>query len=221
MNQKDVEKKIRDLLKEEGNTEKLKELLPVWRETYKLAMELSGKSFLHLAIFFLFFSLIDMAEVTKASLFDIEFKTLSIPYGILFTLSIITYYRLILLVCFAQTIEEAIRETYYQCYESFQTEGLSDLAVYPSLVQIEKAFENLEDNQSGFFARLAFASMLIESLALIIIPLFGFIWASYALIRSTLISDLWSISIVCVSWLVIFRALLLAIQSLRYAGSAT
>jgi len=216
MSQKSIEAKFRDLLNEKENVEKLKELLPHWREAYKLTMELAEKSFVQLAFFFLFFALIDKAAVTKASLFGIEFNSLSIPYAILFVLCIITFYRLISLACFAQIAEEAVRQVYFHLYVKYSTTGLCDLTVYPSLPQIENTFGNLEDEVGGFFAQLASWSAIIEGLAIIIILLIALSWAPYAVIRGDLISNTWTISIVSISWLLIFRALLLGIQTLRY-----
>jgi cytochrome bd-type quinol oxidase subunit 2 len=213
--------RIRGILSEGHDMEKLAEMLPIWRESYKLTMELAGKSFLQLVFFFLLFALIDRAEVTKASLFGIEFNNLSAPYAILFSLSVIIFYRLVSLVCFAQLTEDAIREAYYQCYKKFQINGLTELTIYPSLPQIESTFENLEHNKRSLFAKTAFVFMLFESSALVIIPLLGFLWASYALIRSSLIDNVLSISVVSVAWLVILRALVLSAHVLRFAGRAT
>lgn len=221
MSQRNIGEKISKVLKEKENSERLKEFLPVWREAYKLSMELAEKSVVQLVFFFLFFALIDVAAVTKASLFGIEFNSLSIPYVILFVLSVATFYRLMLLACFAQVIEEAIRKAYVNLYRDFQSEGLSDLAAYPSLPQIENTFANLEDNEQSFFARLSQASMVVQALALPVISLVGLTWASYALIRGTVISNYWAIPIVCISWLVILRALLVGIHAIRYALEAS
>ncbi len=195
--------------------------MPLWRETYKLSIKLSmqnaEKIFTQFAFFMLLFFLINSAEITKASLFGLEFKSLSLPYIFLFFLSSLNFYRFSSVLCFAQVVEEAIRKTYVKLFKDFQYSGLTDLASYPSIPQIENCFSNLEDDKDSFFQKYVGSSFLAfrySILSLIILALFGS--ASYCLWRSTLVNHLWAIPLICISWILILRSYILFIQVHRH-----
>ncbi len=212
-----IGKKIENIIHvDKENLEKLKEMLPIWRESYKLSMENAEKSFVQLIFFFLFFFLINAAEVTEVNLFGIKFNSLSVPYALLFILSAITFYRFVSISCFAQLIEEAIRHANYQIFQDFQKKGLMDLGNYSSVPQIENCFANLEDKKSSCFTRIGNLFVIAQSLVLGVFPLLALISASYALIKSEFIGNSWSIVLICISWIFILRALILIVQWLRY-----
>ena len=152
MSQKGTEQKIREILESKEEIDKLHDILPLWRESYKQAMESSEKSFTQMIFFFL----IDKAALTKVSFFGLELTDWSIPYALVYGLCFMTFYRFVTLGSFAQMTEEAIREGNNQIYEKFSTENLMEFTVYPSLPQIENTLSNIEDDRGGFFTRRVF-----------------------------------------------------------------
>lgn len=218
MAQRSIQRKINNITSiSEENVEKLKELVQIWRETYKISMENAEKIFVQLIFFLLFFLLINSAEVTKASLFGLEFKSLSLPYALLYFLSAITFYRFTSILCFAQVVEEGIRSAYTKLFTDFQYSGLTDLGGYPSIPQIETCFANLEDESSSFFVKYIGNIFVVgQSVILVLAVLILLVLNSYFLLRSTLVSDSWAILLICISWFFILRSLILLVQMFRH-----
>ena len=185
MAQRSIEQTIRGILEQnKDDAVILKDMLPLWQESYKASSEETEKNLLRFLFFFFLFAMIDSAQLSKISVFGVDFQTAGIPMLVTYVTCVLLYYRCMSLFFFSQIVEEAIREANYQFFKAFQLAGLCDLSVYPSVPQIENTLANLEEDKNSFPARLASAWTMGETIVIVFAPLLAMIWASYALVRS-------------------------------------
>ena len=159
--------------------------------------------------------MIELAQLSKLSVFGIELKTGGIPLIVVYLTCTFLYYRFMSLFVFYETVEEALREGYYQCFYEYHSTGLTDLTIYPSLDQIENAFVNLEEDEKSFMYRILARFQTTLTWCLMVGPLVATLWASYVLIRSPVTNAYLSIPAVCVSSVILIRAAIFIVQQNR------
>ena len=203
-----INTKVEELLAgTDNNLEIGKEIARLWRENYKATYELAQKNSLTLATLALTFSLFATASIgTETSLFGMKFDSMDTPLIILYPTCSYLFYRVLSLFAFAQLAAEALRATETYMWKSWQEKGLVDLADFPSVLQIENTFHNVDS--TGPLRLVAMWSARIILLFALVAALCWFCWGAYILVTRESITHVLSIPLVVVAVLFIVRALL-------------
>jgi hypothetical protein len=114
----------------------LKEMLPIWRESYQKASEELVKSIFQMAFALFLFAMIDAAQLSSIELFGLSFRTTGVPLLVLFIVATFLYYRCMALMYFSAVVEKALRTAYFKFFGDYDHVGLCDLLMYPSIMQI-------------------------------------------------------------------------------------
>lgn len=210
---KTLENKLHELIESNNSvSEEARELLPLWRDNYRYTADLAEKSFLRLIFFGFLFYIVITAQVSEVSALGVKFENFAVPMLVSLLLCAYYFYRFIGLFCFAQNIEQVIREIYFQYFKSWQTVGLIDLTDHPSISQIENTYNALSDS-SKLFGFVSRAGMLFVTLAFFVAPIMFFGWAVYSLFQTSLISSTSTVVISIVTGVIVVRSIFLIAQA--------
>ena len=152
----------------------------------------SMKSIYSCFIAFFAWLIIKTAMINKLSFFGIEFIDLSMPLIVLPPIVASFYYRFICETIFSQEINVVLRKYYSQKLQTFEKRNLTEFLAPPTMLNIENAFANIEDDKNSLLFKLTDAWLSILSIIVLFIPIVLLLWMVYSLLASPVVSIFWS-----------------------------